>query len=156
DCVGLVGLCQRPAVAPVRSPGESGNDLSDLVLGAHDVLRFSLWCLSVSGLVRQTGGRSVVRRRRAPWVIAICMYEKYISCDRNETITVANREGIGSRLDQAVEERGTSIAGRQILQHAEGHAPAGPCRGRGQSRPQLDPARQESEHEPEPGAQADG
>ncbi len=55
DGVGLVERCQRLAVAPVRSPGVSGNDLSDLVLGAHDVLRFSLWCLSVSGLVRQTG-----------------------------------------------------------------------------------------------------
>jgi|SRR5580693_9121209 hypothetical protein len=50
DCVGIVELCQRLAVAPVRSPGVSGNDLPDLVLGAHDILRFSLWFLSVSGL----------------------------------------------------------------------------------------------------------
>src|SRR5882757_318575 len=56
DCIGLVELRQRRAVALVCGPGVSGHDLSDLVLNAHDILRSSiallrplLWKTSIGG-----------------------------------------------------------------------------------------------------------
>src|SRR5689334_15725842 len=86
--VGLVELGQRLPVAPVRGAGVPGDDFRDLVLSAHGVLQFSLWCLSV----RQNAGRLLApgaARKQAHHAARICTYEKYIFSGRSATVKVA-------------------------------------------------------------------
>src|SRR5258707_10197787 len=47
--------------------------------------------------------------RRAPWVIAICMYEKYISLEGNATVRVANMGASGATRTKRRKKGGTSM-----------------------------------------------